>query len=203
MIVIKIAYDGWKMKRGKLPRYLVKTGLILVVTSVALILQVVNLLYITFNSQISPGFATAIYYVVELIPAYLLFFLFAPDNAAREKNSLKGSTQMKSKDDIEMGGTLKKSADKDVFTEMKQEEKMEVVVWQPGEAKEVSKEKTEAAATRESREKEEKGGFGEGDSEKKETASLNYKKIDGASQEEDNDTRKKIHNEFVMSKTDI
>lgn len=66
------------MKGGKFPTYLVKTGSILLITSIALILQVANLLYTTFNSQPSPAFSVAIYFVVELLPAYLLYVLFAP-----------------------------------------------------------------------------------------------------------------------------
>eukprot|EP01091_Cochliopodium_minus_P010843 TRINITY_DN2969_c0_g2_i2.p1 TRINITY_DN2969_c0_g2~~TRINITY_DN2969_c0_g2_i2.p1 ORF type:complete len:1647 (-),score=329.46 TRINITY_DN2969_c0_g2_i2:19-4959(-) len=100
-LVLKRSFKGMRIRGDsgkKIPSYLIKTSVILFITSFAMLFQVVYLLYITFKSNTSVNLALAVYFLVEVVPAVCLFILFAPIKMERagltrsSRNSKKSTT---------------------------------------------------------------------------------------------------------------
>eukprot|EP01091_Cochliopodium_minus_P015779 TRINITY_DN5706_c0_g1_i1.p1 TRINITY_DN5706_c0_g1~~TRINITY_DN5706_c0_g1_i1.p1 ORF type:complete len:1580 (-),score=362.71 TRINITY_DN5706_c0_g1_i1:69-4550(-) len=87
IFMIKI-FHGERLNKGSKSKKSIKlrVSIVLITTSIALLLQIIYLLYITFGSFPNISFAVANYFVVELIPAYLLFLVFFPVSLEKIKN---------------------------------------------------------------------------------------------------------------------
>eukprot|EP01091_Cochliopodium_minus_P010841 TRINITY_DN2969_c0_g1_i1.p1 TRINITY_DN2969_c0_g1~~TRINITY_DN2969_c0_g1_i1.p1 ORF type:complete len:1632 (-),score=307.08 TRINITY_DN2969_c0_g1_i1:69-4694(-) len=92
-LVLKQAIKGWRMRKGDIPTYLIKTTAILFIISFAMLFQVIYLLFITFKSQTSVNLALAVYFLVEVVPACCLFGLFAPIKMERAGLTSRGSSK--------------------------------------------------------------------------------------------------------------
>eukprot|EP01091_Cochliopodium_minus_P012846 TRINITY_DN399_c0_g1_i1.p1 TRINITY_DN399_c0_g1~~TRINITY_DN399_c0_g1_i1.p1 ORF type:complete len:1671 (-),score=375.50 TRINITY_DN399_c0_g1_i1:706-5673(-) len=90
-IVLKSAFKGFKMRqkgrKSKIPTYLIRTFIILIITSFALLFQIIYLLYITFKATPSSALSVSVYFLVEVFPAYVLFILFAPASNKKKKSA--------------------------------------------------------------------------------------------------------------------